>query len=91
VNSVVDDGDARPPGIERIADGNRMAVDFDASAIGQNRAGEDLDECAFAGAILAHERQHFAAPQRQIDVAQRLHARIALVNAVHLEHRFISL
>ena len=28
VNSVVDDGDARPPGIERIADGNRMAVDF---------------------------------------------------------------
>ena len=34
-------------------------------------SGEDFHQGRLAGAVLAHQRMHFAAPQVEVDVAQR--------------------
>ena len=49
----------------------RLAADEDASGIRPDRAGQDLDQGRLAGAIGAHQRMHFAGPDRKRSVAER--------------------
>ena len=47
-------------GVERAADRDGLAVDGDVAAIGEDGAGEDFDESAFAGAIFADQGEGLA-------------------------------
>jgi hypothetical protein len=53
----------------------------DGAGIRAHGAGEDLDEGALAGAILAEQRMHFARGRAELGVAQRHDATVALRNA----------
>src|SRR6187549_1110955 len=49
-------------------------------------AGQHLDQRRLAGAVLPHERVHFAGAQREIHARQRLHAGECAGDAPRLEH-----
>ena len=90
---LVDDRDAVPLGGDRVAaDLDRLAVDQDLAArIGLVGAGEDLHQGRLAGAVLAHERLHLAAPGLELDVVERLHAGERLGDVAHLQRRHAAL
>ena len=52
---------------------------------GASHAGDDLDQRRLAGAILADEAMHLAGLERQVDVAQRMHAPEELRDVLKLE------
>ena len=62
-----------------------LAVDLDGARIGPLETGEDLDQRALAGAVLAEKRHDFAAPQGEIDALQRVHRAVALDDTAHLQ------
>ena len=74
IEFLVDDRDAGALGVLNAREANRRALDPDLAVIVDVHAGEDLHQCRFAGAVLAHEGVDFAAPQVEVDVAQRRHA-----------------
>ena len=53
----------------------------------RSRAGHDLDQRRLAGAVLAHERMHFAGLNAEIDAIERSHAWKRLGNAQHFDPR----
>ena len=55
-----------------------LAVDEDRAAVVADGAGEDLDEGALAGAVLAEQRVHLAGARAELGVAQRDDAAVAL-------------
>ena len=61
--------------------------ELDAAGIGRIHAGQHLDQRRLAGAVLAHERVHFAGAQRELDAGQRLHAGKGAGDAARLEAR----
>ena len=56
---------ARPP------NDTGAALDPDGALVVGVHAGEDFHQGALAGAVLAHQRVHFAAVEVEVDVAQR--------------------
>ena len=83
---LVDDGDAVPLGRDRVGDGHGLAVDQQlAAGVGLVRAGQNLHQRGLAGAVLAHQRQHLAAPCLEADVVERLDPGEGLGNSAHLE------
>ena len=50
-------GNAEADGLVGVARGDRLAVERDASAIGNDGAADDLDQRRFAGAVLADEAE----------------------------------
>ena len=63
VELLVDDADAEALRVERAGDGGGRAVDARCAAIGPHRPGDNLRQGAFAGAVFAHQRVHFAGAQ----------------------------
>ena len=60
-----------------------LAVEADfARASASTAPDEDLDQRRLAGAVLAEDRVHFAAPQIEVDVLQRGDAAIFLADAL---------
>ena len=70
---------------------HRLAVDGDFAFVGQLNAAQDLHQRALASAVLAHQRQHFAGPERERNTLQCDHAREALGDAPHLQQGGVSL
>ena len=63
-----------------------MAVEQNAALGGVVEAGEQLNEGGFAGPVLAHQRQLFAGPQVEVEVAQGPLLGVAVLKAHILEH-----
>ena len=76
----MDEGDRQRVG--RRIDG--AAVEADLAGIGGVDAGEDLDQRRLAGAVLAEQRMHLAAPDVEVDVVERQRAGEALGQAADM-------
>ena len=72
VEFLVDDRDARAFGVLHAGETNRRSGKPDRAFVFDMHAGEDFHQSRFAGAVLAHQRMHFAAHQVEVDVAQGL-------------------
>ena len=54
--------------------------------IGRGHAREHVDDRALARAVLAHEREHLAGVDREVEALDGRHRAIALGEAVEVEH-----
>ena len=84
---LVDRDDAAAPGLGGGAGAVRLAADGDRAAVGTDRAGEDLDERALAGAVGAHQRVDLAGPDGQRRDAQGRDRAVALGDAGRVEQQ----
>ena len=75
VQLLMDYADAQLLRAARRADFDRLAIEQDLALVGLVDAGEDLHQRRLAGAVLAHQRMHFAGVQLQPDPVQRANAR----------------
>ena len=87
---LVDDRDAELRGVARAVDGDRLAVDQDLAGVRLQRAREDLDHRALAGAVLAEQAEHDAGADGTAEVVEREHPRIALHEVAHDEERLVA-
>ncbi len=62
---LVDDADPPCEGLARIGDPGVLAVDAVRPFVRPVDTGDDLDEGALAGPVLAEERLHLATPERE--------------------------
>ncbi len=69
----------------RIVRAKVLAVDVNRSRVVAQRAGQDLDERALAGAVLAEQRMHFAGTGRKRRLAQRDDAAEPLAQAFDVD------
>ena len=92
IHLLVDGADAEALRILRGQRADRLAREqFDAAGCGRADAGQHLDQCRLAGAVLAHERVHFARAQREVHAGERLLARVGVDDAARLQtHRRYS-
>jgi hypothetical protein len=74
VQFLVNENDAAALGVIDAVEMHRLAVQQDRAGIRSFNPGEDLHQGGFAGAVLADDREHLAAPQVDVDVFQGLHA-----------------
>ena len=65
----------------------RVVVGTDHTAVAAIDAGEHLDQRGLAGPVLAEQSMHLAAPQREVDAAERAHAGERLLDADGFEQR----
>ncbi len=82
---------ARLPRREAI---DAIASELDPAKIGAVYARHVFDQGRFAGAVVAHQRQHFARHQRQIDATEHLDRAEAFSQALNGErplHLFFGL
>jgi hypothetical protein len=82
---LMDEGDAELPRVTHAPQRHRAAIDENRARVGEVGAAEHLHERALAGAVLAHQREHLAAAQRQRHFLQRRHAGKPLGDPPHLE------
>ena len=71
-----------------VGDSHTVVVPRDRAAVGRDEAGEDVQQRALAGAVLADQRVHFARIEREVDAVQRDGRAEALGNAAQLEDHF---
>ena len=64
-----------------------LAAVADAAAIQRVDAGQNLDQCGFARAVLAEQRDDLAAADAQTHVVQRARGAELLRDAAHLQQR----
>ncbi len=84
---LIDDGDTVGARGDRIAFGDRRAIDENlAPGVRRIGARENFDEGRFSGAVLAHERVKLAGADRERYVFQRLHGVEGLADVPHLEN-----
>ena len=88
VQFLMNDADAERLRLARARTVDRLAVEEDFAGIRLIDAGEDLHQRRLAGAVLAHQRMHFAAIEIESRAAQRMHAGKALLDAAHLHEPF---
>ena len=69
---LVDYGDAQRPGLGRTLQRDLLTVEQQRAGVGLMDAGQDLDERALAGAVLADQPMDLARPQLERDVVERL-------------------
>ena len=81
---LVDDRDPDRPCLRRATDLDRLAVEEDRPAVGLVDPGQDLDQGALAGAVLADEGVDLAGHQVERHVGQRLGGSEALRDATEL-------
>ena len=84
---LVDDGDAEGAGVGGAVDLGRLAVERDRAAVGLVDAGQDLDQRALAGAVLADQGVDLARDEVERDVVERLGRREALGDPAQLGAR----
>ena len=78
---LVDDRDTERPGVGGPVDLRRLAIQKDRPAVGLVDAGQDLDQRALAGAVLADQGVDLAGQEGERDVVERLGRREALRDA----------
>jgi hypothetical protein len=81
----MDNRDARTLGVLNARETDGRSLDADHAVVVDVHAGEDFHQCRFAGAVLAHQRVHFAAHQVEVDVTQRRHAGERLGDAFRVQ------
>ena len=74
IELLMDDRDASGFRIAHAAKRHWVALEANNAFVAGMDAGEDFHQCAFASAVLAHQRVHLAAPEIEVDVAKRCHA-----------------
>ena len=89
VQLLVNDDDARLLSLLGTMEFDFLAFIGDGSRILGVDAREHLHQRGLAGAVLAHQRMHFALANLQIDVIQRVHAREGFVNPFHRQNDFV--
>ena len=87
IDFLVDRADAHRARLAGRADIDGAAVDADFAGVAADRAGHDLDQRRLAGAVLAHERMHFAGLDAEINAIERPDAWKRLGNAEHFDPR----
>ena len=85
VHLLVHGTDAQALRLERRARLDGLAAQADGAGVGGVHAGEHLDERGLAGAVLPHQRMHFAGEQAQAGAVQGTHAEELLADARELE------
>ena len=73
---LVDQPDAQPVGLGRVADLDRPAVHLDRAGVGPHDAAQHLDQRRLPRAVLAQQGVDLAGPQVEIDPGQRHHAAV---------------
>ena len=81
---LVDDCDPQRASVRRAGDLHRFTVEPDRPAVGLMDAGEDLDQRALAGAVLADQRVDFTGKEVERDVVERLRRREPLGDPAQL-------
>ena len=76
--------------VKRRVEGDLLAVDKDIAFITAGladhvHAEKDLHQGTLTGAVFAHETQHFALFQREVDVRQHLVSEEVLLDVAHLQ------
>src|SRR5277367_60601 len=84
---LVDHLDAAIATLVRALEAHSLAVDEDFAGVALIGAGEDFHQRRFARRIVAHQPEHFARHELEVDIAQRLHGAEALVDRPHLDNR----
>ncbi len=87
IELLIDHADAQIFGCARRVDGNGLAIDRNFAGVGALRAGQDLHERRFAGAVFADQCVHFAGLQVERNVFERANTGKRLPDAAHLEER----
>ena len=80
---MVDHLDALAPRVGRRSEANLPSVEHDAPGIRDKRAGKDLAQSRFAGAVVADEAEHLAGAQREIDPIERLDRAKGFADVLH--------
>ena len=78
VQFLMDEPEAAPMRLLRAAERSFRAFDPDLAAVRGDRAGEDLDQRALAGAVLAHKGERLSGRELERSVPQRRRAAIGL-------------
>ena len=87
IELLVNDGDARARRIVRRRHAELCPIDTNPSGIRAMRAGEHLDERAFARAVFAEQRVHFAAAQVELAAGDGPHAGKRFLDSLHFKQR----
>src|SRR3954467_5736881 len=84
----MDDDDAERLGIVDVAEAALLAIEDDGALVAAGRvdAAEHLHQRGLAGTVLADEGVDLPGFNREVDIAQRLHAGKALADVTHLQH-----
>ena len=82
VELLVDEGEPAPGRVERAVQVHGLAVDDDLALVGLDDAGEDLDQRALAGAVLAEQPDDRARHDDAVCVVERDDAGVALDEAL---------
>ena len=81
------------PGLDRVAggaEGDRLSVQQDLAGIRAVEPVEDVHQRRLAGAVLAEQRVHLAAPDVEVDVVVGDDARELLADPAHLEDEVVG-
>ena len=84
---LVDHLDAGGARIPRRREGRAPAVDQDLAAVGLLRAGEDLHQRRFAGAVVAEDAEHFAGMDGEVDGTEGGDGAVGLRDPANLDPR----
>ena len=84
---LVDDRDPKSAGLGGTVDLRRLPVEVDRPAVGLMNAGEDLDEGALPGTVLADQRVDLAGQEIERDVVKGLRGGEAFGDPVQLDAR----
>src|SRR5262245_25324867 len=84
---LVDDADAKLPGMIRSSYVNALAGKRDLAGVLLNCPAQNLHERRLAGTVFAEEHVHFAWPHLQRDVVQSDDTRKLFADTAHLQNR----
>ena len=80
---VLEDGvDAERARVRHRLELHLLAVDEDPAGVGLVKAGQDLDQGRFPGAVVADQTEHLAVPETERDVLERRHDAEALADVL---------
>ena len=84
---LVDGLDAGVARLDRRAEMHRLAVHQHLAGIGDDRAGEHLDQRRLAGAVVADDAEDLVRPEVEIGMVERHDAAVVLDQAARLQNR----
>jgi hypothetical protein len=84
---LVDGLDAAGHGLLRRPELDLLALDEDPAAVRRMGAGEHLDQGRLAGAVVADEPHDLAGLGMEVDVDERMHAAVPLLQALAADQR----
>src|SRR5207244_4127028 len=84
---LVDSLDPVAANVERGMDQPGLPVEVQLAARRRDRAGQDLDEGGFTGAVVSDEPDHLAGVDGKVDTVQRREGAVAFCDPPCLDHR----